>query len=135
MAVKRRLIECECGEVFLDGQNKQLTGNLKYGPWRYKTSRPRSSKSSNGGDILAVLFERSVECAKCGAELVREKRQYELTPPINPNKSEPIPSYFERELVVASAPKKDAGGTGIVSMENFLEDKNESRILHSDEAV
>lgn len=103
MAVKRKLIECECGEIFADVRN-HLQGNLKHGPWRYKTSRMRQAKSSNGGDIVATLFERSVECGKCGAELIREKRQYDLTPPVNSNKPEPIPSYSDRELVVVSNP-------------------------------
>ena len=105
MAIKRKLIECECGEQFVEGQNNQLTGTVKFGPWRFISHRLRSAKSTTGGDILAALFERSVGCGKCGFELIREKRQYEITPPVNPNKPEPIPSSASREFVVVSVPE------------------------------
>lgn len=99
MAVKRRMIECECGQVFTDGK-PHLEGPTKYGPWKYKTNRLRETKTKNGGDIVVVCWERSVECGRCGSELLREKRQYELTPPLNAQKPEPVPSYGTRELVV-----------------------------------
>ena len=121
MAIKRKLIECECGEIFADVRN-QLQGELKHGPWRFKTSRLRTQKTANGGDVVACIFERSVECAKCGMELIREKRQYDLTPPVNPSKPEPIPSFFDRELVVsADAPVKKDKDDGIISIERYTE--------------
>lgn len=99
MAVKRRLIECECGEIFTDSRTT-LDGNVKRGPWLFKSHRIRETKAKDGGDILVASWDRAVECAKCGEELMHEKRQYELTPPSNPQKPEPVPSYSSRELVV-----------------------------------
>jgi hypothetical protein len=103
VAVKRKIIECECGETFTDVRT-HLDGNIKYGPWQLKAHRMRETKAKSGGDILAAIWERTVECGGCGGELMREKRQYELTPPVDVTKPEPVGSYSSRELVVRSAP-------------------------------
>lgn len=98
MAVKKRFVECECGEVFIEGKNNQLDGNTALGPWRLKDSRKRQGKTAQHGDVLAAIFERSVFCVKCKNELMREKRQYELTPPVT-HSDEPVTSYSTREFL------------------------------------
>lgn len=94
-------MECECGEIYTEGPNNQLEGTVALSPWRLKDSRKRSTKSPSNSDILLALFERSVHCGKCKQELMREKRQYELTPPVS-NKDEPVNSYSSREFVIRS---------------------------------
>jgi hypothetical protein len=102
MAIKKKLIECECGEIFTDAKNNQLNGNVGLGPWLLKESRKRPSKSQ--GDVLFATFERSVFCLKCKQELVRENRQYELTPPIS-HVDEVITSHSTREFIYRSKVK------------------------------
>lgn len=99
MAVRRKTIECECGEVFVDHRS-HIEGNLKFGPWKARTHRVRETKSKSGGDILVALWDRTVECGKCGGELLKEKRQYELTPPADVKTPEPIGSYSSRDLII-----------------------------------
>ncbi len=111
MAVKRKTVECECGEVFNDLRT-HLLGNLIFGPWKAKTHRVRETKSKSGGDILVAVWERTVECGKCGGELLKEKRQYELSPPADVTKPEPISYYSSRELIVRGS----EGADGIIRM-------------------
>ena len=99
MAIKKRFVECECGEVFTEAKNNQLDGQILLGPWRLKESRKRQTKTPNQSDILVAQFERSVHCGKCKHELMREKRQYELTPPVTQS-DEPVTSYSTREFIV-----------------------------------
>lgn len=99
MAVKRKLIECECGEAYLDTPQRYVQG-ATYGPWKYVSSNLRNTKTANGGDIMMIFWERIISCPKCGKDLMKEKRQYELTPPLNANKPDPIPSASTREIVV-----------------------------------
>lgn len=106
LAIKKRFVECECGEIFAEGSKNSLMGNIAYGPWKLKGNRLRNTKSDKGCDILIAVFERSVGCGKCNHEMMREKRQYELTPPINNNDADPISSYTSREFVLRSASVK-----------------------------
>lgn len=106
MAVKKRFVECECGELFTEGKNNQLEGTIAVSPWRLKDSRKRQTKTSHQCDILIATFERSVHCGKCKQELLREKRQYELTPPITQN-DEPVTSYSSRDFVIKAVVKQN----------------------------
>jgi len=106
MAVKKRFVECECGEIFTEGKNNQLEGNAALGPWRLKDNRKRQAKTSQQGDVLSALFERSVFCVKCKNELMREKRQYELTPPVSQS-DEPVTSYSTREFAYRKPNQND----------------------------
>lgn len=99
MAVRKRFVECECGEILTEGKNNQLDGSVLCSPWRLKDSRKRATKSPSQGEILVATFERSVHCGKCKQELMREKRQYELTPPAT-QADEPVTSYSSREFVM-----------------------------------
>lgn len=103
MAVKRRYIECECGETFGEGTNGTLDGKTKYGAWKYKNARLRQTKTGAGGDIIVVLFSRKVQCTKCGHELLHENKNYELTPAERPTDKEPSYSSISRELLLAQA--------------------------------
>lgn len=98
MAVKRRYVECECGETYNEGKNNSLEGTVALGPWRLKENRKRSTKTNQGSDILIGLFERSVHCGKCKQELMKDRRQYEVTPP-SPGE-DPVTSYVTREFVM-----------------------------------
>ena len=101
MSVKRKLIECECGEFFEEAiETSIVTGNLKYGAWKFKNYRLKATKSETGADVLALLWVRNVDCSRCGASLFVEKRQYELTPPDDVTKPEVINSYGQKDLVL-----------------------------------
>jgi hypothetical protein len=106
MAVKKRYVECECGELFTEGKSNQLEGTIAVSPWRLKESRKRQTKTTHQCDILIAVFERSVHCGKCKQELMREKRQYELTPPIAQN-DEPVTSYSSRDFVIKAVVKQN----------------------------
>ena len=103
MAVKRRYIECECGENFAEGKNGTLEGKTEYGAWKYKNARLRQTKTGVGGDIVVILFNRNVRCTKCGRELLHEKKNYELTPADMPTDKEPSYSSISRELLLSEA--------------------------------
>lgn len=106
MAIKRKYVECECGEIFVDNKDtNQLEGNISFDPWRLKEAKKKDKTSQ---DVLLAFFERSAFCKKCEQELMREKRQYELTPPIE-SLDEPVNSYSNREFVfkVTKLPKKN----------------------------
>ena len=80
MAIKKRLVECDCGERFEEDPKGHLTGNVDYLPWTQKNCRLRGTKSPIGGEIVQVTFVRSVECKSCKGELFREKNEYDVTP-------------------------------------------------------
>jgi hypothetical protein len=101
VAIKKRFVECECGELFTENAKNQLEGNTICGPWKLKDSRRRNTKTDSGSDILIAMFERPVGCAKCKQELMREKRQYELTPP-DKQTDDPVSVYASREFIVRS---------------------------------
>jgi len=98
MAVKNRSVECDCGELFHENNKGELTGNLIYSPWRLKHNKVRQTKSANQCDIMLCIFERAVGCAKCKQEIFRDKKQYEITPPIG-KEDLPITSYSSKEYV------------------------------------
>lgn len=101
MAVKTRSVECECGEVFREDEKGELTGNLIYSPWRCKQSKVRHTKTAQQCDILLCVFERAVGCGKCKQEIFRDKKQYEVTPPIG-KESTPVTSYASKDFVFAN---------------------------------
>ena len=116
MAIKKRLVECECGEMFTEGKNNQLDGKTALSSWRLKDGRKIDAKTPQQSDVLSVMFERSVFCDKCKKELMREKRQYELTPPVSQS-DETVTSHSTREFVYLSSTKKpdlSVAGTGLV---------------------
>jgi len=134
MAVKKRFVECECGEVFIEGKNNQLEGNTALGPWRLKDNRKRQGKTTQQGDILAAIFERSVFCIKCKNELMREKRQYELTPPVTQS-DEPVTSYSTREFVYRQAPKPTASDLSAVNISVSSEGYNAGELIAVDQVI
>lgn len=98
MAVKNRSVECECGEVFQENEKGELIGNLIYSPWRCKQSKVRQTKTAQQCDILLCSFERAVGCGKCKQEIFRDRRQYEVTPPIG-KESTPVTSYSSKDYI------------------------------------
>ena len=103
MAIKKRFVECECGEVFYEGSGNQLEGNVVFGPWRLRGNRQRATKTVNNCDILVALFFRSLMCGKCKQEILREQKQYELTPPMSAT-DDPVTTLSNREYVMVKAP-------------------------------
>jgi hypothetical protein len=103
MAIKKRFVECECGEVFNEGSANQLEGNLIFGPWRLRGNRQRATKTPNNCDILVALFFRAIICGKCKQEIVREQKQYELSPPFNLG-DEPYTVLSNREYIMTKSP-------------------------------
>lgn len=108
MAIKSRSVECECGEKFTENNKGELIGNLIYSPWRLKQSKVRNTKSVNQCDILLTIFERAVGCAHCKQEIFREKKQYEITPPIGKEES-PVSSYSSKDFVYSDKIFADEG--------------------------
>lgn len=100
MAVKRRIIECECGATFVENRDGLLEGNLAWSPWKHKNHRIRSTKSPSGGDIIVVVFIRSVHCKKCKSELLREKKEYEISPAARNDELETSNSCISKELLL-----------------------------------
>lgn len=105
MAITRKFIECECKELFTEGKDNQLEGEVIASPWKIKANRVRQTKSASGSDILVGHFQRSIICGKCKQELLRENRQYEVTPPVIPN-DESVSSYFNRDFIMKSGETK-----------------------------
>lgn len=86
MPIKKRFIECECGEVFTEAKGG-LEGNIVFSNWKHEDSRVRGTKTDTGGEIAVVQFIRFAKCAKCDGSLMIEKKVYEVSPaPITGNK-------------------------------------------------
>ena len=83
MAIKKRLLVCDCGEQFEENSDQTLNGHVNYGPWRYNQHTVRQS-SANGQDVVSINFIRTVECHQCGTELFKEKKSYEVRPQATP---------------------------------------------------
>lgn len=76
MAIKRRILECDCGERFdEEREDGTITGDLSYGTWKFKQHSVKEGVEA-GSDLVNVYFVRSVDCNKCMTELFREKKCY-----------------------------------------------------------
>ena len=130
MAIKKRFIECECGETFNEVSNNQLEGNIVFGPWRLRGNRQRATKTANNCDILVALFFRSLFCGKCKQELLREQKQYELTPPISPTE-EPVTTLSNREFIMLKSTQDSTSGATV----NVLSESRETPLEAEEEPV
>lgn len=83
MAIRKRLLVCDCGEQFEENVDQTLIGHVSYGPWRYNQHNVRQS-SANNQDVVTINFIRQVECSQCGNELFKEKKSYEVRPQATP---------------------------------------------------
>lgn len=134
MAIKKRLVECECGEMYLENSRNQLEGNVVCGAWKLKESRKRTTRTDVGSDILLATFERPVGCGKCKQELLRERRQYELTPPVNQS-DEPVSVYSSREYVLRPSGTPAQAQDSMVHVRNGKPVTGEHPIYQPDEAA
>jgi hypothetical protein len=80
MAIKKRLLVCDCGEQFEEGKDGLPVGNLTCGPWKYKQAKVRPGAAPSDGDAVIIYFVRSIDCNKCMSELHRDKKAYEVSP-------------------------------------------------------
>lgn len=94
MAIKRKLIECQCGEIYAD--SPKLI-DVIFGVWKLKDVRKKTGKEDEK-DIIIASFQRKVFCSKCSQELIKENRLYELTPP-NSESDESVSFQSTREFV------------------------------------
>ncbi len=99
MAIKRKIVECECGEHFDESKKGDITGHLLYTPWKCKDNRIRGTKTAYNCDIAQCFFERIAACGKCKKEMFVDKKQYEITPPVEKDSQQPISMMGEKELI------------------------------------
>jgi hypothetical protein len=81
MAIKAKFIECECGALFQENDEKIIKGDVFFTPWRIVESKKLEQDSTGNSDVLFAKFTRDVCCEACKKELIFEHKNYEISPP------------------------------------------------------
>lgn len=81
MAIKAKFIECECGALFQENDEKIIKGEIFFKPWRIIESSKANQPSEEESDVHAVRFSRDICCQSCKKELMFECKNYEISPP------------------------------------------------------